>query len=96
MGWGTDLIGEIQSMQRQEFAIRAQIQTAEAILHAMYVVNPTILNKSDEIGRLSPGMAGNVVITPVNPLDNIAGLAEPDAVTTVIQRGKPAEDDYSE
>ncbi|MCB1645845.1 MAG: amidohydrolase family protein [Pseudomonadales bacterium] len=90
MGWGTDLIGEVQSLQRAEFAIRAEIQSAESILHAMYVMNPIILKKSDEIGRLKPGMRGDVVITPVNPLENISGLADENAVTQVLKRGQPA------
>lgn len=89
MGWGTDLIGETQKMQREEFAIRAQVQSAEAILHAMYIMNPIILNKVDEIGRLAPGMQGDVVLSSVNPLENIAGLADHGAVTQVIQRGQP-------
>lgn len=89
MGWGTDLIGETQSMQRQEFAIRAQVQSPETILHAMYVMNPVILKKPDSIGRLTPGMNGDVVITTVNPLADIAALAEDNAVTQVIKRGEP-------
>ncbi|XOV82099.1 MAG: amidohydrolase family protein [bacterium] len=89
MGWGTDLIGEIQSMQRQEFAVRAEVQSAESILHAMYVMNPIILRRPDRIGRLAPGMAGDVVLTPVNPLQDIAGLAAEDAVTQVVKGGLP-------
>ncbi|MEQ9452738.1 MAG: amidohydrolase family protein [Pseudomonadales bacterium] len=89
MGWGTDLIGETQAMQRQEFAIRAQVQSAEAILHAMYVMNPMILQKADEIGRLAPGMVGDAVLTPVNPLENISALADDNAISQVIQRGTP-------
>ena len=89
MGWGTDLIGEAQGMQRDEFAIRAEALSPEDILHAMYVMNPIIMRKTNEIGRLAPGMRGDVVITPVNPLENIAALADKDAVTQVVQRGAP-------
>jgi hypothetical protein len=37
IGWGTDLIGEIQLLQRHEFATRSPVQSAESILNAMYV-----------------------------------------------------------
>jgi imidazolonepropionase-like amidohydrolase len=87
MGWGTDLIGETQALQRHEFAIRAEVQSAESILHAMYVMNPIILNRADKIGRLSPGMQGDVVLSSVDPLADIAGLAQDDVVTEVIQAG---------
>lgn len=91
MGWGTDLIGEIQSMQRQEFAVRAEVQSAESILHAMYVMNPVILRKADSIGRLSPNMLGDVVLTSVNPLNDVSGLAKDDAIMQVIKRGIPVQ-----
>jgi imidazolonepropionase-like amidohydrolase len=88
MGFGTDLIGEVQRLQRQEFAIRAAVQSPEAILRSLYDVNRAIL-KDAPIGRLAPGMAGDVVLTPVNPLERIAGLAAADAVTQVVQSGAP-------
>lgn len=74
MGWGTDLIGKTQMMQRHEFAVRSQVQSAESILHAMYVMNPIILNRADEIGRLSPGMRRDVVVTPVNASRSPGGV----------------------
>ena len=54
----------------------------------MYIMNPIILGKADSIGRLAPGMLGDVVISRVNPLEDIAGLAAADAVSQVIQRGR--------
>ena len=55
----------------------------------MYVMNPIILRKGDTIGRLAPGMDGDVVFTTINPLENIAGLANEDSVTQVVKRGVP-------
>ncbi|MEZ5596881.1 MAG: hypothetical protein R3E84_10880 [Pseudomonadales bacterium] len=51
-------------------------------------MNPVIRNGRIS-GRLAPGMQGDAVITTVNPLENIAALANDDAVSTVIQRGVP-------
>lgn len=87
MGWGTDLIGEAQQRQRREFAIRAQIETPEQILHSMYVVNPTICATELPIGIIQPGAAGDLVISKINPLENIAALAQDDCISHVIKAG---------
>ena len=52
------------------------------------MMNPIILKRADSIGRLAAGMNGDVVITSVNPLENIAGLAANDAVTQVVKQGE--------
>lgn len=88
IGWGTDLIGESQIRQRQEFAIRAEVQSPEAILGAMYRVNPELLGLQGHIGSLDPGYVGDVVIVRYHPLESITALAEDDAVTRVIQSGQ--------
>ncbi len=77
IAFGTDLIGETQGRQNQEFAIRAEAQSARDILRSMYVVNPPLLKMEGEIGTLAPGAYGDVVIANVNPLDDITALADP-------------------
>ncbi len=91
MGFGTDLIGETQVRQNREFAIRAQAQTPREILRSMYVVNPRLLKREGEIGTLAPGAAGDVVVSRVDPLEDIGALAEPEkALTHVIAGGTVA------
>lgn len=91
LGWGTDLIGESQSRQRREFAIRAEVETPEEILRAMYVVNPRLCGLEGEIGTLTPGAAADMVLTKIDPLENIAALGEDDAIERVIHRGAVVE-----
>ncbi|MCE7999605.1 MAG: amidohydrolase family protein [Rhodobiaceae bacterium] len=88
MGWGTDLIGETQNRQAREFAIRAEVETGEEILHAMYNVNPSLCHLEGKIGTLATGAFADIVLTDVNPLENISALAEPDALSHVIMDGK--------
>ena len=40
------------------------------------------------IGVLTPGAAADVVVSDVNPLEQLALLAEPDAVAAVVARGR--------
>jgi len=88
MGWGTDLIGETQNLQAREFAIRAEVETGKEILNAMYNVNPSLCHLEGKIGTLAPGAFADIVLTDVNPLENISALGEPDALSHVIMGGK--------
>ncbi len=88
LGFGTDLIGETQSRQRREFALRAQVETAAEILHALYVVNADLCGGTGRLGVVAPGAASDLVVSRINPLDNIAGLADDDALSAVIKGGR--------
>lgn len=90
MGFGTDLIGETQPRQNREFAIRAEVETARQILHAMYVVNPRLCRLEGRIGVIAPGAHADLVLSKVDPLEDIAALADPAATLThVIKAGQP-------
>jgi len=88
LGFGTDLLGEAQPWQPREFAIRADLEPAADVLHSMYRVNARLCGLEGEIGVLAPGASADVVVTDVDPLANLAGLAEPDAVVAVVARGR--------
>ncbi|MEQ9145273.1 MAG: amidohydrolase family protein [Parvibaculaceae bacterium] len=89
LGFGTDLIGESQARQRREFAIRAEVETPKEILRSLYVVNAKLCKLEGQIGTLTPGAAADIVLTKVNPLENIAALGADDAIEGVIQAGRP-------
>lgn len=90
MGFGTDLIGETQSRQNRELAIRHQVEPAADVLRSMWVTNAELCHLSGKIGVLAPGAFGDVVIASVNPLDDLAAFAEPTrSISTVIQAGTP-------
>lgn len=76
MGFGTDLIGETQAMQNLEFAIRAEVLKPVDILKSMWQVNPKLCKMEGRIGVLAPGAFGDVVVSSVNPLENIVSFAQ--------------------
>ncbi len=88
MGYGTDLLGETQNRQNDEFAIRAEVQDAKDLLRSMFQTNPKLLKREGEIGRLTPGAAGDVVLVEGNPVDDVRVLADAANVRTVIQAGE--------
>lgn len=93
LGFGTDLIGETQSQQNQELAIRAEVETPEAVLRSMWVVNPRLCRQEGRIGIVSPGAHGDLIVSNVNPLEDLAGFADHEkAFTHVLQAGRPVVD----
>lgn len=89
LGFGTDLLGEAQPWQNREFAIRAELEPAVDVLRAMYHVNPRLCGLEGTIGVVRPGAAADLVVVGVNPLDNLAALAEPEfTLRAVVARGR--------
>ncbi|MGE5211123.1 MAG: metal-dependent hydrolase family protein, partial [Acidobacteriota bacterium] len=88
LGFGTDLIGETQWMQNRELAIRAEVESSEAVLRSMWVVNARLCRMEGRIGVVAPGAHGDVIISRVNPLEDLVGFADHEqAFTHVIQSG---------
>jgi len=93
MGFGTDLIGETQRMQNQELAIRAEVEPAAAVLHSMWIVNARLCRLEGKVGVIAPGAHGDLALSRVDPLADLAGFADHErAVTHVIQGGVPVVD----
>jgi imidazolonepropionase-like amidohydrolase len=87
IGFGTDLIGELQNLQNREFAIRSEVQSAHEILHAMYVVNPKLCRLEGKVGVIKSGAFADLVISKANPLDDIKVLADPRINFSAIIKG---------
>jgi imidazolonepropionase-like amidohydrolase len=84
LGFGTDLLGEAQTWQNRELAIRAELEPARDVLTSMYRTNANLCHAEEEIGRLAPGAFADLLVTPVDPLDDLAALAEPDRTLDVV------------
>ena len=93
LGFGTDLLGEAQPYQNQEFAIRAELEPAVDVLRSMYVTNVRLCDLVGKVGTVSPGAYGDLVVTDVDPLEDLAALADPEAaLAAVVQGGRPIVD----
>ena len=91
MGFGTDLIGETQVRQNRELLIRHEVEPVADILRSMWHTNSTLCHLEGRIGTLTPGAFGDVVVSRVNPLEDLTSFADPaTAFTHVIQGGRVA------
>jgi len=71
MGFGTDLLGEAQHMQSDEFRLRADVLSpAEAIASAT-LVGAEVLGMTNKLGRIMPGAFADVLVVDGNPLKSV-------------------------
>ena len=88
LGFGTDLLGEAQVRQNQEFSILADLESAVDTLHSMYVVNPKLCGLEGKIGLVQPGAYADLLLSEVDPIENLPGLSEPDNLSVIIRAGE--------
>lgn len=74
MGFGTDLMGEMEYAQSMEFVIRARVQKPIDILRSATSVNARILQMEGQLGTIRPEAIADLILVDGNPLDNIALL----------------------
>lgn len=74
MGFGSDLLGESQRLQSDEFRLRAGVLSpAEAIASAT-VIGAEVLGMPDRLGRLVPGALADLLVVDGNPLRDVSCL----------------------
>jgi imidazolonepropionase-like amidohydrolase len=94
MGFGTDLIGELERFQATEFTIRREVLPAIDILRSATSVNAQIIRQEESIGKVAVGMLADLIVVNGNPLDDI-GLFDEEGnhVPVVMKDGRIFKDE---
>jgi imidazolonepropionase-like amidohydrolase len=90
VGFGTDLLGEIQRYQSDELRIRSRAQDAIDIIRSATVVNAELLGLEGQVGVLQPGAHADVLIVDGDPLHDATVLAEVERLHLVMRAGEIA------
>lgn len=89
MCYGSDMLGHLMEAQSEEFAIRAKVLSATAILQSATINPARMSGKADSIGQIKPGFLADVLILNSNPLDDITILSRPEKhILAVIKDGR--------
>ena len=86
VGSGSDLLGDEIAWLPHEHVLRAEIVGPMRAIMAATSVNADILRRTD-LGRLTTGCRGDVLVIEGNPLENLAVLARESSVRAVIKGG---------
>jgi len=71
IGFGTDLLGQLQNDQCREFLIRAELMKPAEIIHSATIVNAEILQRAGELGELKPGAYADLLVVDGDPLADL-------------------------
>jgi len=74
MGFGTDIMGELEFAQSREFVIRARVQKPVDILRSATSVNAEILQMQGKLGVVAPGAIADLIVVDGDPLADISLL----------------------
>lgn len=72
VGFGTDLVGPLHVHQCTEFELRREVFSPFEILRSATSVNARILRQGDQLGRIAPGYAADVIVVDGNPLNDLS------------------------
>lgn len=87
IGFGTDLMGELEDDQLRGIALQIEAIGVEQTLHAMTAGNARILGDS-RLGHLGAGAFGDAVVLTGNPIHEPDLLSVEDARFAVVQKGR--------
>jgi len=87
MGFGTDLMGELNEAQSNEFLIRHEVLPAAEILKSATSVNAKILQQEGKLGVIAAGALADLIVVDGNPLENLGLLQDQGSHLPVIMMG---------
>jgi imidazolonepropionase-like amidohydrolase len=86
MAFGTDLIGELDDHQCDEFLIRARVLSNAESVRAATTTAAEVLRRTGELGVIASGAFADILVLDKNPLDDISVLASSGKDLRVIMR----------
>jgi imidazolonepropionase-like amidohydrolase len=86
LGFGSDLLGQLQDDQSREFLIRAEVLSPREIIHSATIVNARILRREGKLGVVAPGAMADLLVVDGNPLTDVGLFQDQGAHIPVIMK----------
>ena len=87
MGYGSDLLGELQVDQSRELSILADVLTPHEIIVSATATNAELFQREGEIGIISAGALADLLVVDGDPLSDLQLLQEQGQHLSVIMKG---------
>ncbi len=87
VAYGTDLLGQLQVSQSEEFTIRAQVLSPIEIIRSATTIGAQVVRMEGKLGCLKPGAFADLLVVDGNPLKNLKLFQEQGKHLSVIMKG---------
>ena len=71
IAFGTDLMGELDIYQSDEFIIRSKVLTNAEIIRSATIVGAEVLRMDGRLGIINPGAFADLIVVEGNPLEDL-------------------------
>ena len=89
IGYGTDLLGELQVYQSREFILRQNVMPKSEILKSATLINAEIVNQKDQIGIIKEGALADLLLIEGNPLEDFSVFQDQGKyISLIMKNGK--------
>jgi imidazolonepropionase-like amidohydrolase len=87
VAYGTDLLGQLQVAQSEEFTLRAQVLSAAEIIRSATTIGAQIVRQEGKLGCLQAGAFADLLVVDGNPLKDLSLLQGQGQHLSVIMQG---------
>jgi imidazolonepropionase-like amidohydrolase len=87
IGFGTDLMGELEDEQLDGLRLQIEVDGPALALQSATSINADLIGRAD-LGRVRAGCVADLLVVPGDPLDDPSVLWDENRPRTVIQGGE--------
>ncbi len=87
IGFGSDLLGQLQNDQCREFLIRREAMSPQEIIRSATLVNARILQREGKLGELIPGAFADLLVVDGDPYRDIGVFQDGGPKLRAIMKG---------
>lgn len=87
VAYGTDLLGQLQVAQSEEFTLRAQVLSPAEIIRSATTIGAQVVRMEGKLGCLKPGAFADLLVVDGNPLKDLKLLQGQGQHLSMIMKG---------
>ena len=86
VGFGSDLLGQLQEEQSREFLLRREVMSPIEIIRSATLIGAEIVRMEGKLGIIEPGALADLIVVDGDPLEDLELLQEQGAHLSLIMK----------